>query len=439
MNIVFFALDSLRADRAPPQNNSLAPNLASFSDEAFTFTNAVATGSWTVPSHTSMFTGQYPSLHGASATTKHFTGNTKTIAESLSNQDYSSSCIITNPWLTEQFGLTAGFDKIVDLRDSPPFPDTPDPRESISTTGLSPTLAKDLLIWVFSGNPATRLGKAIALKFFYEQTHPDASTVVDAVIDEMNSLSGDSFMFANFMDPHEPYFDSETRKKVRWNLHSVGKSHSISPDRIRTAYDESVRELDRELGRYFEYLRQEDLYDDSLIILVGDHGQALGEHGYWGHGTYLYDCLVDVPLFIKPPGEVDENEIDGMFSIRRLYNLILDFTTNGSEVTADVLADYTEDVVIAESDGPHMNCRYPEDEINESGYRLYKSSNWATLEFRTTDEIEILKNSTDKSTKTIRDNIQELKSEHELDTERASESIDIDGSTKRQLEELGYM
>ena len=441
MNVICLVLDSLRADRGHLDSSSLTPNLDSLGKNAFVFTNAVATGSWTVPSHGSLFTGQYPSNHGATADFKSLPQNgSDTTAELLSKEGYESVCVTTNPWLTDEFGFNRGFTRMVNLRDDPPFPDTPDPRESVETTDMSLELLKDLTLWCLERNPVNRIAKAAYLKFVHERTHPDATDVVDSLVEEMEKLDGPSFVFANFMDAHEPYFTGEDRKKTSWNLHSLGSSPSLPEERITSAYDDTVRCMDRELGRYFEYLREKEAFDDSLIIVLGDHGQALGEHGYWGHGTYLHSCLTDVPLLIKPPNPLDGPvSIEEPFSIRKLHSLILDFVREEGEMNQERIKRFTEPIVVSESAGPHMNCAYPSDMVDEEGYISFKSEDWMVIRHESTERLEIITNSHDLSLESIEREIQGVIQEYDLGASETSDDVEMSTATEQQLEDLGYI
>ena len=71
---------------------------------------------------------------------------------------------------------------------------------------------------------------------------------------------------------------------------------------LRARYDDEVASTDREFGRFLDLLRFLDLYDSSLIVLLSDHGEELGDHGGFGHGRTLYEEVLHVPLIIKFPG-----------------------------------------------------------------------------------------------------------------------------------------
>ncbi len=103
------------------------------------------------------------------------------------------------------------------------------------------------------------------------------------------------FLFAHFWEPHSPYNPPEEFND--WKGVKHGK------------YDGEILYVDYAVGRLIETLRDNGLYDDTLILVTSDHGEGLGDHGCWGHGKHLYDSAIRVPLIIHRPGQSGYEEV----------------------------------------------------------------------------------------------------------------------------------
>jgi arylsulfatase A-like enzyme len=113
-------------------------------------------------------------------------------------------------------------------------------------------------------------------------------------------------LYLHLMEPHDPYFEHPILKggKKEYSGIAYGRKEHEHPDpekteEIKELYKQEVEFLDRKLGAFFQYLKEEDLYENTWIILVSDHGEEFHEHGGFWHGTTLYDEVLRVPLIIK--------------------------------------------------------------------------------------------------------------------------------------------
>jgi arylsulfatase A-like enzyme len=156
---------------------------------------------------------------------------------------------------------------------------------------------------------------------------PRASAVVDRSIDALDRTDDDFFLYAQFWDPHAPYNRSEeeidrfrggdpppyptadqlaehrTWDAVRSASHTGIESRADLAALI-AAYDAEIRYADRHIGRLLDYLRATGLYDETLIVLTGDHGEEFGEHGLYREHWSTHDGTQRVPMVIKPPADV---------------------------------------------------------------------------------------------------------------------------------------
>lgn len=156
---------------------------------------------------------------------------------------------------------------------------------------------------------------------------PRAEAVVDESIDALERADGrDVFLYAQFWDPHAPYNRSDdeiasfrdgnlppfptaeqlerhrTWDAVRSASHTGIESRDDLADLI-AAYDAEIHYVDRHVGRLLEYLRETNQYDESLIVLSGDHGEEFGEHGLYREHWSTHDGTQRVPMVVKPPSD----------------------------------------------------------------------------------------------------------------------------------------
>jgi arylsulfatase A-like enzyme len=132
-----------------------------------------------------------------------------------------------------------------------------------------------------------------------------ADQVTDRALEWLQSAKERRFfLFLNYYDPHLPYTPPE--ELARAFLSDGKRIEGVPPEaqEMCARYDAEVRFMDQQIGRLLDQLREWEIYGDAWIIVTADHGEALGEHGTVGHGFYLFQEEVRIPLFIKyPAGE----------------------------------------------------------------------------------------------------------------------------------------
>jgi arylsulfatase A-like enzyme/lipopolysaccharide biosynthesis regulator YciM len=246
VNVLLISMDTTRADRLGcyGYDKNTTPNIDSFAGESVLFKSAVAHVPFTFPSHLSIMTGTLPIYHGS-----HDNGGMPisdahiTLAEVLKEDGYKTGAILASYVLNAQFGLNQGFDTYTDFDDS-----------SVGTTAFC------------NGRRAAETGH-LAIEWIEENKEDKF------------------FLFAHYYDPHFPYDPNEPFAA-----------------NFKDPYDGEIASVDESVGRIMEKLKELGLYDDTLIIIVGDHGELLGEHEEAGHGYYIYEGAVKVPFIVKMPG-----------------------------------------------------------------------------------------------------------------------------------------
>lgn len=283
-NVLVILLDTLRADHlgVDGYERATSPNIDRFARENLRFTRAFTAAPWTPPSVATLFSGLYPSSHGMMPPDKppkegdlsqRFDKNVLTVAEILGSSGYRTAAVSSNPWITPEFGYAQGFETF-DVR--------MDARaEKITELGLA------------------RIERLCA--------------------------SGDPFLlYLHYLDPHEPY-DPPADHRIFDGQPLRG---NYSPQKVEELdrYDGEIHYLDTSLGRLFSELRAKGLYDDLVIVLLGDHGEQFDEHGHTGHGWQLYNEELRVPLVVKPGRTPQGRSIESVVSTVDVLPTILALT-----------------------------------------------------------------------------------------------------------------
>jgi arylsulfatase A-like enzyme len=317
-NVILITLDTVRADHLSLYGYSrdTSPHLQQFARDATVYTRAISASDMTLASHASIFTGLYPSQHGAHwelgrgkdgvAIGPEFglclAPNSRTLASILTSKGYRTMGIAANvPYLQHAFHLDQGFQyfslpvPLIFLDQSCPF-----------------CLRVDL---------AQILGRFFALELadlLYVRAD-EVNREAFQLLDQEKADSRPFFLFLNYMDAHEPYFppapydvkypgkDVTMTVERYWPIEFRALSGArpyTDQDRRRdeSQYDGAIAYIDAKLGALFARLKRLGLYDNSIIVVTSDHGQSFGEKGLVGHGTSVYQEQVHVPLIIKYPG-----------------------------------------------------------------------------------------------------------------------------------------
>ncbi len=332
-NIVIVLMDTMRMDALSAYNGSLImPSAEALAKDSVVYHNAIAPSSWTLPSHVSLFTGKQPSEHGIHETHDLKTAElvemmhagklrlpSQTIVERLRSRGYNTFGISANMQISSYTGMDAGFNVFIDItkRD-----------EAANLAGAygrtKSQVARNLILH-------GQFGKLIEL---YRRRGEHVRLSENYPLDKggnwitwllgRSSIETPFFMFINMMEMHDPYPSDVKYVPNQFHMNDLFGIRKISPDlmgRIRREYFDQSRIADEYIGRIMKFLK--GVYDETLIILTSDHGQALRERDYYGHGIYLYDELVRIPLVVKYPGSA-RPEQSGIYSLADMQGMIMD-------------------------------------------------------------------------------------------------------------------
>jgi arylsulfatase A-like enzyme len=332
-NVLFVVLDTVRKDHLTPYgyDRPTTPGLEAFAAEAAVFEQAVAPAPWTLPVHASLFTGRYPSQHGADQENPYLEGAT-TLAETLSAAGYATACYSSNAWITPYTRLTDGFDHQDNFF------------EVMPGEFLSGPLAR---AWrTLNDNDSLRVvaDKLVSLGNSVHELLAGGGTAdskTPAVMERTREFVADAddgwFAFLNLMDAHLPYHppdeyaerfapgvdsDAVCQNSKEYNS-GAREIDDAEWEAIRGLYDAELAHVDDQLSGLFDWLRSEGEWDDTAVVVCADHGELHGEHGLYGHEFCLYDPLVNVPLLVKHPG-LEADRRGELVELVDLYHTVLD-------------------------------------------------------------------------------------------------------------------
>ncbi|MBN1426858.1 MAG: sulfatase [Anaerolineae bacterium] len=385
-NIILLVLDTHRAERMSlyGYHKNTTPVLDSLAQTATVFDWAIAPGQWTIPSHASMFTGLYPTVHQTNQSYASLPESTPTLAEILRKGGYKTVGFCNNPLVgVLENGLRRGFDQFYNYGTT--FPDVPKigkdrglrKLQRILTDGLlkkistpierqfgrSPLLLKLATLPVF----VPLWARVISFKGNTTQSLQD---ITDYLRYHHNSSSDQPlFVFVNMMETHLPYHpppkvmdhwvpyfkrDREAREFLRtFNTQSyrwmapvteplTDWQHQVLVD----TYDAEVAYQDRLLRKTFRYLKRSGQLENTMLIVVSDHGESHGDHNFMGHAFSIYNELVRVPLIIHYPEMYPKDRrVTHPVSTRRVFHAILE----AAGIEHDAYGNTVEELSLARS------------------------------------------------------------------------------------------
>ncbi len=296
-NIVLITLDTVRADHI---NYNTAPNIMRLSERSVVFENAISPSSWTLPAHSSIFTGKHVSEHGAHLRHQFLEMNELTLAEILSERGYNTVGFVGGAYCKSKYGLGQGFSHYNDRLDFFEFRYT---FNKFSIRFILNTIFPSLNKVLFQADG--------------ERTSEEINDDVFKWLERNNE--GPFFLFINYFDAHDPYelgqdyrsmFTNDSRDygevEHALSMRINNRNSPVPEDLVEymgAIYDAEIYYLDRQVGALLEKLDDNGLKDNTIIIITADHGEEFYDHGGFDHGVTLYDEVIHVPLIIHYPKE----------------------------------------------------------------------------------------------------------------------------------------
>src|SRR5713101_8824135 len=270
LNVVLITIDTLRADHVGcyGYKQIKTPNIDGLAADGVLFESAFAVVPVTLPSHSSMLTGTYPMLSGMhDFSVNKLSPLQPTLASVLKQAGYQTGAVIGAAVLDSRFGLNQGFEFYYDHFD-------------------------------FSRFDEANL----------DEMERPGNVVADVALDWLAKNSQKKFfLWMHLYDPHFPYHPPEP----------YSREYAAQP------YDGEIAFADEQVGRLLRFLKEKNLYRNTLIVLAGDHGESLGEHGETTHGFFIYNSTLHVPLIFHPSGVTSAKSAPDLVSLADLMPTVL--------------------------------------------------------------------------------------------------------------------
>lgn len=248
INVVVITLDTVRADHLHCYGNQniQTPTIDGLAQRGVLFERAVAQTPLTQPSHASIFTGTNPNVHNVRDTGGFaLQPSSVTLATILQRHGWDTAAFVSSSVLKNIFGFNQGFSVYDDQ-----MPETAEDNGAPVAVRRAGLTVDHALAWLKG-----------------QQKQP-------------------FFLWVHFYDAHRPYNPpAEFRKQYPHNL-----------------YDAEIAYTDQQLGRLLDGIKKKSAADKTLIVLLADHGEGLGDHGEYEHGVFLYDSTVRIPWIMAGPG-----------------------------------------------------------------------------------------------------------------------------------------
>jgi arylsulfatase A-like enzyme len=289
-NVVLITLDTTRADHLGcyGYDKPVSPRIDRFAATGALFTNAYCTASVTPVSHASILTGQYPYTHGLRVLhglmENRLPDGAVTLAEVLKDAGYETAAFISAFPAGARFGLDQGFNTFDEAFLDEPVDRIVGPDGTVNT-----------------GKNQRRAGET-----------------TDLALDWLTGVQGTFFLWLHYFDPH----DARVIPPPEYLEQFPAPSGSVL-DGLRQLYDIEIQYMDQHIGRVLDDLVAKGRLEDTIVVVVSDHGQGLGDHGWWTHGI-LYEEQIKAPLIVRAPGVSAGRRVDHLVRTIDIAPTILD-------------------------------------------------------------------------------------------------------------------
>jgi arylsulfatase A-like enzyme len=301
-NVILITLDTTRADylSAYGYPEETSPNLDRLAEEGTRFDLAISTAAVTPVSHAAILSGRFNREHGVrvifAASGFKLPEEVPTLATAAKDAGYNTLAVHSAFPVSPYFGLTRGFDQV----------------ESFSA---EMTEEEDT-------------GKA---KWDQQNTRRSDDTT-RIVLRKLKKTSGPFLLWVHYWDPHDPLqipepsfmppeeelFEMENGKFVLEGGQKVMKRPA------KSLYAAEIRYMDAQIGRLIAYLKESGRYDNTIIAVIADHGQGLGDHGWAAH-RILYQEQIRVPLIVRAPGAEQKPSVSELVRSVDVAPTLLDY------------------------------------------------------------------------------------------------------------------
>jgi arylsulfatase A-like enzyme len=266
-NIIFIVVDCLRSDHLGfyGYHRQTSPNIDQFAQKSIVFNNAYCHSSWTKPSVASILTSLRPNSHGAIRTYDALPDRALMISEVCKNNGYTNGFFNgNNPYIEKKFAFDQGF------------------KYYVSTKDINAEKLTNEFLFVL---------KEVKKKKFFAYLH---------YMDVHLPYSQNPYNFSFSENVPDHFFSPQDAlvKEIR-QLTAFNKLSDTEKHYLESLYDGQIKFVDENIGRLLDFLKDNHLYENTIVVITSDHGEEFWEHDNFEHGHTLYDELLHVPLIIS--------------------------------------------------------------------------------------------------------------------------------------------
>lgn len=398
LNVIFITLDTLRADFVGVYKKGKAetPSMDAVANEGVVFENCISQSPLTLPSHTTMLTGTYPTYHQIRDNGGFLVPDSlEFVSEVLKKNGFTTSAFIASYVLHSKWGINQGFDYYSDDFDLSRY-------EKISL-----------------GNVQKRAQEVLA----------DAQKWLIANREKR------FFSWIHLYDPHTPY-DPPPPFAERF---------------ANRPYRGEVEYMDQQLGLFFEFLKNNGLYDRTLIIMAADHGESLGQHGEQSHGFFIYETTVHVPLIIRSPFHFPVSRVSHLVELADIAPTILDVlgitipaTYQGQSLVNAMFGDSNNLKKTAYSETYYPRLHYGWSELKA----LYHDNSWKYIQAPREELYDLENDETEENNlslkesgkvRRVRERLNRLIQKQSQGARKPGEALQMKKDDLQRLAALGYI
>jgi arylsulfatase A-like enzyme len=314
--ILLVVADTARADRFSSNGygRPTTPATEALGHDGAVYLRAYTPAPWTLPAHASLFTGLYPSAHGADSGRLHLDPALPVLARRLRDAGYRTQAYVANPWVGKDYGFQEGFDTFEE-------------------------------VWRGVHGTEGDMGAAAL--------NDRVARWLDWRADNTDARARPFFIFVNYFEPHLPYNPPEPERgrflRPGADPGSIERLRRLKhPEDVRqilaaagggpaggalTAgdfailsdlYDGEIAYVDRRAGELVALLKARGLLDQTVVVLTSDHGEMIGEHGLMDHKLDVREPVLRIPLVLRyPPAVAAGQRIDAPVMLQDVYPTLL--------------------------------------------------------------------------------------------------------------------
>jgi arylsulfatase A-like enzyme len=366
LNVVLVSIDSVRRDhlgiyghrpRYAPEV-AISPNIDSLAQEGVVFDDAFTTTSWTLPAHMALMTGRSDLAHGVLTDRFHLDPQHRTLAQEFSAAGYSTAGYYSGPYLSDKYGFNTGFDSYESgmISNDDFIEMVIDDNAKRKAQGREP-MDKQMIAQL-----RDRMSH-------WDITSPKINELAESFIDQSND--DPFFLFVHYFDAHYDHIPQSINPQLAQlfdpsysgdfdgsNWYFDSRVMDLSPPYARhiserdlnhviANYDAEINWVDHHIGKLIEKLKEKGVWDNTIIMVVADHGDEFFEHNSIGHRSTLFAEQVRIPMVLRAPNMPAAGS--RIRNISRIYDVaptLLDLATNkslpgaeGESLSADINGD----------------------------------------------------------------------------------------------------